>query len=376
MRGSRSEPGLQDLILPLDKSQYQLLHLIGRGSHGYSEVYAARCIPTGRLVAIKLIYLDRLNFNLDNIRRERALWSTCRHAHLIRDYGSFVSDSILWWLMEYMDGGSVSDIMRFAYPRGFESESVIATILCPVLQFAAYIHKREQLDRAFCTNNILLTMQGEVKISDLGSATGLIRSGKRQCACFSFINSSYAAPEGLDRIGYTEKSDIWSIGIIAIALATGQAPFEAMTPIEQIPAIVKGPSPDLPTGSFSLQMRDFVHQCLQKDPEKRPNAAELLKHAFIKKSKGRDFLAGQVMSLLPPLSQRFEIMHRHANVVSPEAPALHPSIAFDFAGHEEKVEEPPKDVEQPELKTVAQIGRFKVVVQRRPLEVIQKSSTG
>jgi serine/threonine protein kinase len=137
-----------------------------------------------------------------------------------------------------------------------------------------------------------------------------------------------------------------------------------MTPIEQVQAIVNGPSPDLPPGPFGPQMRDFVHLCLQRDPEKRPAVEALLRHPFLKKSKGRDFLAGTVMAALPPLSQRFELLHRNANVARPQAPAARPPITFDFAG-DEQAEETLSAAHPPEPSTVAQIGRFKVVVQRR-----------
>jgi serine/threonine-protein kinase OSR1/STK39 len=268
--------------------------------------------------------------------------------------------------MEYMSGGSLADILVFAHPRGFEDEAIIATIVGQVLQFAAYIHERCQLHRALCTNNILLNHDGEVKVTDLGSATGLIRAGQRKRACFSVMDSGYAAPEGMEGRGYTEKSDIWSIGVVVIALATGRAPFDGMTQIEQIEAIVKGPTPELPPGEFSPVIRDFVHQCLQRDPEKRPAASVLLKHPFVKKARGRDFVARSVMASLPCLSQRFALMHRDVQIIGQERHAEHHKIAFDFAGDGGEVEkEPANVVDVIEPSKVAQIGRFHVIVQRR-----------
>jgi serine/threonine-protein kinase OSR1/STK39 len=123
------------------------------------------------------------------------------------------------------------------------------------------------------------------------------------------------------------------------------------------------PFAELPAG-FGSHLRDFVQPCLSTDPEKRPSAEALLKHPFLKKSQGYDFLAREIMSRLPPLSQRFELLHKRPGAVGQVRQATHPPVAFDFMCDGDDKERQPMVVAAPERKNVAQVGRFKVVVQR------------
>jgi serine/threonine-protein kinase OSR1/STK39 len=355
---------------PLTKSQYQLLHMIGRGEQNMSEVYAARCLVNDRQVAAKLINLDLCDLDLDQFRRDTVVWQTSSHPNLITYYGSFVSDSILWCLAEYMDGGSIADIMAFGYPRGFTDEIVIASILHPLLQFLAYFHERRQLHRGIRPSNILLTMDGEVKIGDMESAATLILDGQRRRARFTVIESPYTAPETMmEGTGYTEKSDIWSVGITAIALATGSTPFDKYQALALVQAIVTGPTPSLPSqGGYSSQLRDFVKQCLHRDPGQRPTAEQLLKHSFIKKEKGRDYLR-TITGNLPPLYKRFEALNEKAtgNItkqVSQAGPKT--EFTFDLGEIAESKPSPAETPVDPEAVPTT-IGRFKVTV-RPPKE--------
>ena len=127
--------------------------------------------------------------------------------------------------MEYMSGGSCYEIMRYNHPKGIGSESLIATILREVLKSLEYFHENRQLHRDVKAGNILINERGEVKIADFGIAANLLEQGQRKRARFTVIGTPcYMAPEILAAgIGYTEKADIWSLGITAIELATGSA---------------------------------------------------------------------------------------------------------------------------------------------------------
>jgi serine/threonine-protein kinase OSR1/STK39 len=271
--------------------------------------------------------------------------------------------------MEYLDGGSVSDILRWGYPKGFSDEVVIATILHGLVTFLSYFHERKQLHRAICPNNVLLNMQGEVKIGDLGSATGMIRAGQRYRACFTVMESPYSAPEGMvEGRGYTEKSDIWSVGITAITMATGQTPFASMKPLEQMQAIISGPSPELPAMGYSSHFRDFVRHCLQRDADKRPSAANLLKHPFMKKAKGPEFIVAAVMVKLPSLPQRFESGRADERPIEKVVKPPLISFDFDFDGKEVPIPEKVAPVVQHIQESPKQIGRFKVTVLNQRVE--------
>jgi serine/threonine-protein kinase OSR1/STK39 len=309
---------------PLAPSQYKLLHLIGHGQSTQAEVWAARCLLNDKTVAVRLTDLDLDTPDIDHLRQEMAFWSTCQHQNVMQYHTSFLAGSILWCVMEYMDGGSVADLLRWHYPNGITDESIIATILQGLLTFLVYFHTRKQLHRAICPGSIFLTALGHVKVGKLGSVTEMIRAGRHSRACFTTIESAYSAPEAMvEGSGCTESSDIWSVGITALAMATGQAPFAAMTQLEQMKAIISGPAPDLPATGYSSQFRSFMRHCLQRDPERRPTAANLLKHAFLRKAKGPEFLAAVVMAarpLVPHAVQRSRA----------SAPARLTTVSFNF----------------------------------------------
>jgi serine/threonine-protein kinase OSR1/STK39 len=331
-------------------------------------------------VAAKLTDLEKHTFDIDKLWKLTAFWSTCQHPNVIAYYGSFISDSTLWCIMEYMDGGSVADILHFGHSGGFGDEYVIATILQEVLQFLIYFHDRRQMHRAICTNNVLLTTHGDVKIGDLGSATELIRAGQRVQATFTVMESPYSAPEVMvEGKGYGPAADIWSVGILAYAMATGREPYDSLPPLAKVQAIIEGPAPELPAGGHSQSLRDFVRQCLQRDPVKRPAAAALARHAFVKKAMGPDFLRTTILAKLPPLSQRFEAMRNRKEAANGLIAAtvqrkVPPTISFDFSldGTAPAAADPPEP-QRPEVSETI-LGRFRVT--RSPGSLGRTTSPG
>lgn len=300
---------------PLEISQYQFGNLIGRGAT--SEVYSAICLSNKRRLAIKVVNLETCPIEIDNLRAEVAFWATCRHPNVVEYYGSFIDKSILYILMEYMSGGSCYEIMRYNHPKGIGSETLIATILREVLKSLEYFHENRQLHRDVKAGNILINERGEVKIADFGIAANLVEQGQRKRARFTVIGTPcYMAPEILAAgIGYTEKADIWSLGITAIELATGSAPYANLYPLEVIVRISNSPPPTLPESSnFSSPFRDFVRQCLQQTASKRASAHQLLESKFIKQATSTSEIARTLIASLPPLEERFQRVHQNTEI--------------------------------------------------------------
>ena len=108
------------------------------------------------------------------------------------------------------------------YLNGIKDQALIATVLTEALKGLKYLHQNNQIHRDIKGGNILVGLDGTVKISDFGVAAALKEKKKRN----TFIGSPcWMAPEIVEEInGYDSKADVWSIGITAIELAEGKPP--------------------------------------------------------------------------------------------------------------------------------------------------------
>ena len=269
--------------MALTSERFELGPRIGRGSAG--DVHTARDKLTDDVVAVKLVDLEEAEDEVEDIQREISYLMQCSSPFVTKYLGCWLDpgSTRLAIAMEYMAGGSVADLISDAF-GGPLPESACAVVCRDLLYALDYLHGEGKIHRDVKCANVLLTGAGEIRLADFGVAGTLpqtLGGNKRR----TFTGTPFwMAPEVIqahESDGYNSKCDIWSLGITAMEAANGTPPYSDLHPMRVLFFIPKNPPPRLEGASFSASFKEFCAACLQKDPDRRPRAAQLVNHRFI-----------------------------------------------------------------------------------------------
>ncbi|XP_006884411.1 PREDICTED: serine/threonine-protein kinase 10 [Elephantulus edwardii] len=267
-----------------DLDPNEVWEIVGElGDGAFGKVYKAKNKETGALAAAKVIE-TKSEEELEDYIVEIEILATCDHPYIVKLLGAYYYDGKLWIMIEFCPGGAVDAIM-LELDRGL-TEPQIQVVCRQMLEALTFLHSKRIIHRDLKAGNVLMTLEGDIRLADFGvSAKNLKTLQKRD----SFIGTPYwMAPEvvmceTMKDTPYDYKADIWSLGITLIEMAQIEPPHHELNPMRVLLKIAKSDPPTLLTPSkWSVEFRDFLKVALDKNPETRPSAAQLLEHPFVR----------------------------------------------------------------------------------------------
>ncbi|KAK7882010.1 hypothetical protein WMY93_028184 [Mugilogobius chulae] len=208
---------LQMVVDPGDPRTY-LDHYIKIGEGSTGIVCIATVKTTGKLVAVKKMDL-RKQQRRELLFNEVVIMRDYHHDNVVEMYNSYLVGDELWVVMEFLEGGALTDIVTHTRMN----EEQIATVCVSVLKALSVLHTQGVIHRDIKSDSILLTHDGRVKLSDFGFCAQVSKEVQRRK---SLVGTPYwMAPELISRLPYGQEVDIWSLGIMVIEMVDGEPPY-------------------------------------------------------------------------------------------------------------------------------------------------------
>ncbi|XP_064631284.1 serine/threonine-protein kinase 10-like isoform X4 [Lineus longissimus] len=267
-----------------DRDPSEIWEIVGElGDGAFGKVYKTKNKEDGSFAALKQVEIKDEE-ELDDYMVEIDILTEFKHKNVVGLYEAFFYNETLWMYIEFCGGGALDSIMmELEKPL---TEPQIRCICHEMCEALAFLHQCGVIHRDLKAGNVLLAMDGTVRLADFGVSA---KNGDPKAKRDTFIGTPFwMAPEvisceTLKENPYDSSADIWSFGITLIELAQMEPPNHEMHPMRVLMKIHKADPPTLDVQSkWSKDFNDFIRICLNKTPEGRPTASDLLKHPFIK----------------------------------------------------------------------------------------------
>ncbi|XP_072972419.1 mitogen-activated protein kinase kinase kinase 1-like [Typha angustifolia] len=251
--------------------------LLGNGSFG--TVYEA-ISDEGVFFAIKEVSLLDQGSNAQQciiqLEQEITLLSQFEHENIVQYYGTYKEETKLLIFLELVTHGSLASL----YHKYCLQDTQVSAYTRQILNGLVYLHDRNVVHRDIKCANILVHVNGSVKLADFGLAKEMTKlNGLKSCRGSVY----WMAPEVINpKSTYGPAADIWSLGCTVLEMLTRQIPYPDLEWAQAFYKIGRGERPPLPN-SLSRDARDFISQCTKVDPHDRPSASQLLEHPFVKR---------------------------------------------------------------------------------------------
>ncbi|KAL6293366.1 hypothetical protein ACE6H2_001508 [Prunus campanulata] len=258
--------------------------LIGSGAFG--RVYMGMNLDSGELIAVKQVLIaansaskEKTQAHIRELEEEVKLLKNLSHPNIVRYLGTAREDDSLNILLEFVPGGSISSLLgKF----GSFPESVIRMYTKQLLLGLEYLHKNGIMHRDIKGANILVDNKGCIKLADFGASKKVVELATINGAKSMKGTPYWMAPEVILQTGHSFSADIWSVGCTVIEMATGKPPWSQQ--YQEVAALfhigTTKSHPPIPE-HLSAEAKDFLLKCLEKEPNFRCAASELVQHPFV-----------------------------------------------------------------------------------------------
>ena len=278
-----NNPHPSTMFTEADFVDWQPMKMLGKGSFG--AVYEAG-LRSGKIVCVKIVELGSIadvEGELAKLRNEIALMQRLNHPNIVQYYGCAEDkeNNNINIFMEYVTGGTLNHyIKKFkTIPR-----DTVRQWAYQITNGVKYLHDSGIVHRDIKGDNVLVTMDGVLKLADFGCSKAIDDVCSKTHGCKTMVGTPYwMAPEVIKCEGYGFRSDVWSVGCTIVEMVTGKPPWPECNSMWA--AVYKiAHSSGLPTEipkDLPPEMMDFLERCFERDPNKRATADELLAHKWL-----------------------------------------------------------------------------------------------
>src|SRR6202035_5570154 len=267
-------------------NRYELTHLIARG--GMAQVYRAMHRQLERPVALKVLFpelsVDR-SF-VERFRREAQAAANLSHPNIVPVFDWGEDSGAYFIVMEFIDGRPLSSILKTAGPLSADRAADIGSHVAAAL---GYAHKHGVIHRDVKPGNVLITDEGQVKVTDFGIARAINTEESLTQTGAVMGTATYFSPEQAEGIGVDSRSDIYSLGVVLFEMVTGRPPFLGDTPVAVASKHVREhpPAPREVNPGVPPDLEAIILKCLAKSADHRYATGDDLRIDLLRFREGR-----------------------------------------------------------------------------------------
>ena len=259
--------------------RYELTAKVARG--GMADVYRAHDQFLGRTVALKMLFPELATDQsfVERFRREAQAAANLSHPNIVPVFDWGEDGGSYYIVMEFVEGHTLSEILRSEGPLPPQRAAVIGSEVAAALSYA---HRHGVVHRDIKPGNVLITEEGEVKVTDFGIARAINTEESLTQTGAVMGTATYFSPEQAEGIGVDSRSDIYSLGVVLYEMVVGRPPFLGDTPVavaskhvREVPPPPRSINPAVPPAMEAIIMR-----AMAKSPQDRYQSANDLRVAL------------------------------------------------------------------------------------------------